>query len=63
VDGMQQDRSQREALRHFTEAVIAFAAEPGDVNLERYLAASRALEESRRRPARTSRGRRVRAAR
>jgi hypothetical protein len=60
---MAQDPSQREALRHFTEAVIAFGAAPHDLNLERYLAASRALEESRRRPIRPSAGRRLRSAR
>jgi hypothetical protein len=43
--------SQPEALRHFTAVVVAFAADPGPANLERYLAASRALEASHGRPA------------
>jgi hypothetical protein len=42
--------SQPEALRRFIEVVIAFTADPGPVNLERYLAASRALEASHGRP-------------
>jgi len=43
--------SQSEALRQFIEVVIAFTADPGPANLERYLAASRALEVSCGRPA------------
>lgn len=38
----------RRVLRQFADAVLAFSDEPGPENLERYLAASRALEESRR---------------
>jgi len=38
---------QRE-LRQFVDAVQAFSDDPGPANLERYLAASRALEESKR---------------
>jgi hypothetical protein len=37
----------RDALRQFVEAVVAFSDEPGPANLERYLAASRSLEEAR----------------
>ena len=37
----------RDALRQFVVAVVAFSDEPGPVNLERYLAASRSLEEAR----------------
>ena len=33
------------ALREFVEAVLAFTDDPGPANLERYLAASRGLEE------------------
>jgi len=36
------------ALRQFADAVLAFSDDPGPANLERYLAASSALEESRR---------------
>jgi hypothetical protein len=36
------------AFRLFAEALQAFSDEPGPENLERYLAASRLLEESRR---------------
>jgi hypothetical protein len=36
------------AFRLFAEAFVAFADDPGPENLERYLAASRLLEESRR---------------
>jgi hypothetical protein len=46
---VQYERSQTEKLRQFSDAVIAFSDDPGPENLERYLAASRALEESRRR--------------
>jgi hypothetical protein len=37
------------AFRRFAEAVAALADDPAPDNLERYLEASRALEESRRR--------------
>lgn len=37
----------RSALQQFVEAVVAFSDEPGEANLERYLAASRSLEEAR----------------
>jgi hypothetical protein len=47
---MQPSPSQRRAFREFTEAVLALSDDPGPVNLERYLAASRALEESYGRP-------------
>jgi hypothetical protein len=46
---VEDDRSQSETLRQFSDAVIAFSDDPGPENLERYLAASHALEESRRR--------------
>jgi hypothetical protein len=46
----------RRAQRLFAEAVLAFSDDPGPANLERYLAASRGLEESRR----ARRGRRTR---
>jgi hypothetical protein len=36
---------QHETFRRFAEAVHAFAEKPGPDNLERYLAASRALED------------------
>jgi hypothetical protein len=39
---------ERRAYRHFADAVLALSDDPGRDNLERYLAASRALEESRR---------------
>jgi hypothetical protein len=39
--------TQRKAFRLFVSAVLAFSDDPGPDNLERYLAASRALEESR----------------
>jgi len=35
------------ALQSFVEAVVALSDDPGPENLERYLAASRALDESR----------------
>ena len=38
----------RGAHRQFVDAVHAFSDDPGPANLERYLAASRALEESKR---------------
>jgi hypothetical protein len=40
--------SERRALRLFGDAVLAFSDDPGPENLERYLATSRMLEESRR---------------
>ena len=40
----------RRAQRLFADAVLAFSDDPGPANLERYLAASRGLEESRRAP-------------
>jgi hypothetical protein len=46
---MQIDRSQREVFRRFADAVHAFSREPDRANLARYLTASRALDESRRR--------------
>jgi hypothetical protein len=36
----------RRALRQFVEAVHGLSEDPGPASLERYLAASRALEES-----------------
>jgi len=47
---MQPDSPERKAFRDFREAVVAFSDDPGPFNLERYLAASRALEESKGRP-------------
>jgi len=41
-------RAERSSVRQFVEAVLAFSVDPGPANLERYLAASRSLEESRR---------------
>lgn len=41
-------QAERTALRQFVDAVLAFSKDPGPANLERYLAASRSLEESRR---------------
>jgi hypothetical protein len=38
---------ERSAFRQFADAVVDFSDDPGPENLERYLAASRALEESR----------------
>ena len=38
----------RSALRQFVDAVVAFSDDHGPTNLERYLAASRSLDESRR---------------
>jgi hypothetical protein len=38
---------ERSAHRQFVDAVVAFSDDPGPENLERYLAASRLLEESR----------------
>lgn len=40
--------AERRAVRQFVAAVLAFSDDPGPPNLERYLEASRALEESRR---------------
>jgi hypothetical protein len=37
----------RDTLQQFVDAVVAFSDEPGQANLERYLAASRSLEEAR----------------
>lgn len=37
----------RDALQQFVDAVVAFSDEPGQANLERYLAASRSLEKAR----------------
>jgi hypothetical protein len=37
----------RRAQRLFADAVVAFSDDPGPANLERYLAASRGLEETR----------------
>jgi len=36
------------AVERFVDAVVAFSDDPGPANLERYLEASRSLEESRR---------------
>jgi hypothetical protein len=36
-----------DAMRQFIDAVLSLSEDPGPVNVERYLAASRALEESR----------------
>jgi hypothetical protein len=36
------------AVREFVDAVLALSEDPGPANLERYLAVSRELEESRR---------------
>jgi hypothetical protein len=41
-------REERNSVRQFVDAVLAFSVDPGPANLERYLAASRSLEESRR---------------
>jgi hypothetical protein len=46
---MQRDPLSHEtAVEHFVDAVVAFSDDPGPANLERYLKASRSLEESRR---------------
>ena len=47
---MQIDPSQRTAFRRFADAIHVFSNDPDRANFMRYLAASRALEESRRRP-------------
>jgi hypothetical protein len=45
---MQRDPlSHQAAVEHFVDAVVAFSDDPGPANLERYLEASRSLEESR----------------
>jgi len=44
----QHTRAERNAFRQFVDAVVAFSEDSGPANLERYLAASRSLEESRR---------------
>jgi hypothetical protein len=49
--------NKRRAQRFFADAVLAFSDDPGPANLERYLAASRALEESRRARRKRQRGR------
>ena len=43
---MQSSLSHRRAKWEFAEAVHAFTEDPGPANLERYLAASKALEKS-----------------
>jgi hypothetical protein len=43
----------RRELRQFVEAVRRFSEDPGPASLQRYLAASRALEEAKR-PGRTT---------
>jgi hypothetical protein len=40
--------AEQSAVRQFVDAVLDFSEDPGPVNLVRYLAASRALEESQR---------------
>ena len=51
VDGVQHMPTVAERLAHrqFAEALAAFAVDPGPDNLDAYLAASRSLEEARRR--------------
>jgi hypothetical protein len=44
-----------DAVRKLVAAVVALSDDPGPVNVERYLAASRALEESRPKRARRAR--------
>jgi len=39
--------AERIAFQQFADGVLAFSHDPGPTNLERYLAASRALEDSR----------------
>ncbi len=43
---VQSATADRGALQQFVDAVLAFSDEPGQANLERYLAASRSLEEA-----------------
>jgi hypothetical protein len=45
------------AFRLFADAIAALADDPGPENLERYLAASRLLEEARRTPPRPAQAR------
>jgi hypothetical protein len=45
------------AFRLFADAVAALADDPGPENLERYLTASRRLEEAKRAPRQTARAR------
>jgi hypothetical protein len=40
--------AERRVLRQFVDAVVALSEDPEPANVERYLEASRALEESRR---------------
>ena len=47
---MQPGSAETLARRRFIDAVIAFGEEAGPENLERYLTASRALEDARQRP-------------
>jgi len=48
VRGMERDQFSHEtAVEQFVDAVIAFSDDPGPANLERYLKASRSLEDSR----------------
>jgi hypothetical protein len=42
-----QDDQRTDVFREFSDAVLAFADDTGPANLESYLAASRAIEESR----------------
>jgi hypothetical protein len=41
-------RADRDVCLRFSEALLEFSGDPGPVNFARYLAASRALEQSRR---------------
>ena len=44
---MERDHLSHEtAVQHFVDAVIAFSDDPGPANLERYLTASRSLDEA-----------------
>jgi hypothetical protein len=45
---LRQATGERSVLRQFVDAVVAFSDDHSPANLERYLAASRSLEESRR---------------
>ena len=49
--------AERLARRQFAEALAAFAVDPGPDNLDAYLAASRTLEEARRRRQKAARRR------